>query len=142
VTGCNAGDDERAVVLVWLVCKVAGGPSRTPATCQGERSPKPTTTRPPRGETSRLVVLWYGVLVLWYVVRRLFEAFPGGAVALGFLGAFCFCLFLLLRIFMAFFSSVEVPPPKRVSSSAVAGIYSKQTNKRARPQATHSAEPD
>eukprot|EP00966_Prymnesium_polylepis_P068719 1596295-Prymnesium_polylepis.1 len=37
-----------AVVLVWLLCKVAGGPSRTPATCQG-RSPKPTTTRPPGG---------------------------------------------------------------------------------------------
>eukprot|EP00966_Prymnesium_polylepis_P210446 4873210-Prymnesium_polylepis.1 len=36
------------MVLVWLVCKVAGGPSRTPAPCQG-RSPKPTPP-PERGE--------------------------------------------------------------------------------------------
>eukprot|EP00966_Prymnesium_polylepis_P271905 6282274-Prymnesium_polylepis.1 len=37
------------VTLAWLVCKVAGGPSRTPAPCQG-RSPKPATTRAPRGD--------------------------------------------------------------------------------------------
>ena len=61
----------------------------------GERSPKPATTRPPRGETSRLVVLWYGV-------RRLFEAFHAGA--LGFLSFFFFFFAFqgFFGVFMAF----------------------------------------
>eukprot|EP00966_Prymnesium_polylepis_P068981 1602530-Prymnesium_polylepis.1 len=60
VTECNAGDERvrggRAVVLVWLVC-MAGGPSRTLATYQGRGPPNRPLPAPPRGETSRLVVL-------------------------------------------------------------------------------------
>jgi hypothetical protein len=48
----------RAVVLVWLVCKVAGGPSRTPATCQGRGPPNQPPPAPLEGGRVSCLGLW------------------------------------------------------------------------------------
>eukprot|EP00966_Prymnesium_polylepis_P229916 5319952-Prymnesium_polylepis.1 len=72
---------------VWRatrVCKVAGGPSRTPATCQGREVPQTDHDPPPqRGET----VIF--CLALWCLGTSGFRGFSRGApVAVGFFGIF------------------------------------------------------
>ena len=61
----------RAVVLVWLVCKVAGGPSRTPATCQG-RDPQTDNLPPPQGGHG---YLFFAFLTLFRLLWRFVLAF-------------------------------------------------------------------
>ena len=98
---------------MWLLCKVA--PARTfsnPCHMSGERSPKPTTTRPPRGETS--ILSW--LVALWYGVRRLFEAFPRlfGAFSFSFSQGFMASGFFIPP-WRSLRRSGSVPPPKRVT---------------------------
>eukprot|EP00966_Prymnesium_polylepis_P079222 1836096-Prymnesium_polylepis.1 len=85
-----------------------------------QRSPYQSTTRPTGGRRVSAcgALVWgSGALVRGSAAFRSFSR--GGGRPRLFRG------FLWL-----FYSSVEVPPPKRVSSSTAAGIYSKQ---RARP---------
>eukprot|EP00966_Prymnesium_polylepis_P146045 3373224-Prymnesium_polylepis.1 len=85
------------------------GGRRNPCHMSGERSPKPTTSPPGRGETG--VLSWPVVLCCGF--PRLFEALHGGAGRRR--------------------TSVEVTPPKRVSVSAEAGEGAAQPIRPTRP---------
>ena len=104
------------MVLVWLVC-MAGGPSRTPATCQGRGPPNRPPPAPPGG---RRVGLWcFGMGFGGF--SRLFTRGP--SAFLSFLFCFCFCFsgVLWLLAFFAFDSPSKRGTSRWLGPSAEAG---------------------